>query len=493
MSGDLADVFARSRASTSIGPVAPKRVIPTSIPGAGSSRFPAAVIMEMSNTRSFLQKFAGSFFMKVGGLLLSTALSIALARMLGVSAFGSYAFVVAVISLATLPGQAGLPSIVFRETAKALADSALERVIAIKAWAYGFAFRLSMVTFGLLVIAIFAFRASLSTTELIMFLAGSCLVLLFPVNAIRAGIIRGLGHVVIAQAGKQIVQPIVFLVLIVVFFVLGKGSIIEISPVSAMAFNVISVFSVWVFGFFVLLNLSRRTGLPRQRQAPFERENLLKSVLTFGLAGATLEIDLQMGIILTGAIASDVQTGLLKLATQFAVIVGIGYAAAITAIGPKVVLHWKNGDLPALQEIVVLSARASLLYAVIAAIGLGLCAPWIIAFLVGDGFNSAYLPLLILIGGQIINSAFGPTAMIMASTGLERFAFYAIAFGLAINIAVAAVLIPVYGAIGAAVGLTISMLVRNVAMWRFARIHLNIETAFWGRIARTAADGESMR
>src|SRR5690606_22963194 len=63
------------------------------------------------------------------------ATSVVLARALGPSAFGTYAYVFAIVTLLALPSQVGIPTLLVRETAKAQAEEAWPRLKGLWAWA----------------------------------------------------------------------------------------------------------------------------------------------------------------------------------------------------------------------------------------------------------------------------------------------------------------------------------------------------------------------
>jgi len=77
--------------------------------------------LSSNNVRGqLLRAFGAGMSMRVLAVIASLLSSIALARTLGPETYGTYAFVLSLIVLLALPVQMGLPTLITRETAKAI-------------------------------------------------------------------------------------------------------------------------------------------------------------------------------------------------------------------------------------------------------------------------------------------------------------------------------------------------------------------------------------
>ena len=77
----------------------------------------------------------GSFALRAVNAVAAASLTILMARGLGPSGYGVYTYAVALVMLLNVPTQGGLPILVVRETAAALAHMQIDRVYRLWRWA----------------------------------------------------------------------------------------------------------------------------------------------------------------------------------------------------------------------------------------------------------------------------------------------------------------------------------------------------------------------
>ena len=87
----------------------------------------------------------GSIGINITHNLLTLALTIVLARMLGPGGYGIYAYIYALISLLSVPAQFGLPPLIVRETARGQANMEWGLVRGVARWSNSIAILLSTV------------------------------------------------------------------------------------------------------------------------------------------------------------------------------------------------------------------------------------------------------------------------------------------------------------------------------------------------------------
>ena len=117
---------------------------------------------------------------------------------------------------------------------------------------------------------------------------------------------------------------------------------------------------------------------------------------------------------------------------------------------PLISQYFALSDFAKLQRLARLAARGTLGAASVTAV-------LMIAFgnellrLFGNGFDSAYLPLLVLLLGEIAAGAAGPVGYFLTMTGRQTTATWIEAVTCAVAVALAPVLVPRYGILGAAI------------------------------------------
>lgn len=100
---------------------------------------------------SLIRLGGASFAVKVAGVTFGLLSGVALARLLGAEQYGIYAFVISVTTVLAVPAQMGLPILVIRETASALANDKPGRMVAIWQWAQRVVLILSAALTGIFV------------------------------------------------------------------------------------------------------------------------------------------------------------------------------------------------------------------------------------------------------------------------------------------------------------------------------------------------------
>jgi O-antigen/teichoic acid export membrane protein len=153
-----------------------------------------------------------------------------------------------------------------------------------------------------------------------------------------------------------------------------------------------------------------------------------------------------------------------------------GLSALSTVSGPMIASAYHRGELGELGRLASLSARIALAFAVPAAIVLVLAGPTLLS-LFGRDFVAGYPVLLILIVGALANAFTGVVAYLLTLTGREVVALAIFAGALALNAGLNVLLIPHWGAVGAALASAAGTTFWNIAMLILVRRHLGIDAS----------------
>ena len=166
------------------------------------------------------------------------------------------------------------------------------------------------------------------------------------------------------------------------------------------------------------------------------------------------------------------------VALRVAGLVGLPLAAVSTIFGPTI------SNLAARQDWARLQAMYAELTWTLAlvggAIGAVLAAAGPLALRAfGPRFAGGYAALIVLIASQIVNSATGPSGLVLVMTGRTGWRLANATAGVVLTLALSAVLVPKWGGLGAAVAVAIASSLLNVAqiyqvrhlvgLWAYAR------------------------
>ena len=100
----------------------------------------------------------------------------------------------------------------------------------------------------------------------------------------------------------------------------------------------------------------------------------------------------------------------------------------------------------------------------------------------GAAYERAYVPMLILLAGQLVNAGTGSVVTLLNMTGYERETAKGIVVSAGLNLVLNLWLIPLWGIIGSAVATTASMIVWNLVLWWAVRKNLGVNTVAFARL-----------
>ena len=89
---------------------------------------------------------------------------------------------------------------------------------------------------------------------------------------------------------------------------------------------------------------------------------------------------------------------------------------------------------------------------------------WVINFIFGAEFVSAYTALIILCLGHLVNVSMGSVAIILDMVGLESYTARGVMIAASISVLLNVILIPFWGAVGAAIATTTCLIIWNVLL-----------------------------
>ena len=133
-----------------------------------------------------------------------------------------------------------------------------------------------------------------------------------------------------------------------------------------------------------------------------------------------------------------------------------------------------------LQRMLTLAARGIFIFTLIASLSIAILGEFILS-LFGKEFVAGYLPLLILLFGQVISMLSGSVGFLMTMTGHQNQAAKILSAGILINILMNILLVPVFGIIGAAIATATTTAFLNIVMLSFVWKRLNFNPTVFAR------------
>lgn len=407
------------------------------------------------STKIFLIKgISFSFFIKISNVALSLFSNIILARILGVSDFGKYSYVIAVIFFLTILTTLGFPGYLVREIPKyhLKKEWALLKGLIIRAYQ-------AVSLTGLILGSVFFLAVTyLKSEDYFLYFIAIFLLVVNSLNSIVNSTLRGLKHIILGQLPEFFITPILFLSLIgIVWFLNIKIQTYQI--ITAQLICTAISLSAGLFFLFKVFPLELNSTFPE-----YKTKTWFKNTAPFLFIGTMMLINNQTDIIMLGIMKTSEEVGLYKIAMQGAHLTVFILIATNVTIGPLISHLYQNKEMNELQNTATKCARIILFFALPIGLFLIFYGSPVISFIFGEEYLNAAPALSILCFGQIINAGMGSVGLILSMTGHEKDTLFAFTLSGILNILLNACLIPLYGIIGAAWATMTSTVVWNIIL-----------------------------
>lgn len=414
---------------------------------------------------------AGSVAIKIASTFLGLLTAVFVARVLGPEQYGVYAYVMALVSLFSIPAAFGLPQLVVRETAKAYSHEQWGLMRGIWGWSTRIVGGLTVVM-GVTALVVSLFMAErFSAAQLQTMYWGVLLIPFMTLGGLRGAALRGLKKVNQGQVPDALVRPLVFLVLIAMLGLLH----VELSAPSAMAMSVMSAALAFGVGAWLLWK-SCPMGIRQKPVAVINGKAWLKSAMPLALTSALFMVNQNTDIVMIGWYGTASDVGIYRVSVVGGGLVVFALSSMNMVIGPYYAQFYAKKELAQLQKLATQSARAILLMTLPVVLVFLLFGKSLITMVYGPQFIAAYAPLVVISIGQLMSAGFGSVGLILNMTGHEMETTKGIAVAALTNVLLNMLLIPWYGITGAAVATTVTLFAWNFLLWLAVARNVGVDT-----------------
>lgn len=402
------------------------------------------------------------------------------ARVFPPSDLGSYLFFVTVAQFLALPLQMGVPTLLSREIAIYSSQSLWGYLRGILVWSRN-------VIFGAwLILSIVAVVSILSIDSLnnkvsehgdVRFVLG--VLFLFPIIALlkrQSGILIGLKRPALALLPDSVIRPLLllFLASFGVFF-------LDLGYFELFLFYTVSSVFAFIFGVWFLKFTTSHIPLSEAQFLKREWTDSLWPLTIFAVAD-TLKI--HSDILMLGFMDSPEELAFYRLATQIAMLAMLVQVAVNSVLGPRVAASYANFDASQIHKIAVLGSRIAFFVTMIFAFVLLLIGSDGIAMVLGEEYREVFKVSVFLAFGMSLTTVFGGTVLVLNMTRREKDAMSFALWTTFLNIMLNLVLIPVLGALGAAISTVVTTLLMKFLAWNRVRLQIGVRTDAFARRAR---------
>ena len=434
-----------------------------------------AYLSDQGLSPTLLRALLGSAGIRTVGMGLSFLVGVQLARALGVEGYGIYGLAMSIISIAMTFAAFGLPQLVTRESARAYTNNDWAGLYALLRWCSRTVCLLALPAATVGIIAAYWQKDSSGITLLYAVVAGLLIVILTPLANIYGSALRGLQHIVKGQLPEAIFRPLFYSLFLYVGVVSYPSAV---GPQGAMALQVLAVALSALVAYFLLQRVLPKVSPQDVTHA--QSAQWFQGAWPMALTEAMRVVQGNLPILVLGVLASTYLVGIYRVGSSVYLLLTFPLTLINIVFSPIFAQLHSAQEQHKLQQLLGLASRAMVLGVFLLTLPFIFFGEDILGFLFGDEFREANSILLVLGGGAIVGSFFGPGATLLNMTGHERLVTRSLGFSLLVFFVIAPPLVAMTDAEGAAIASSIVFIAWNAVMCFRARRVLSLDSSVIG-------------
>lgn len=315
----------------------------------------------------------------------------------------------------------------------------------------------SVVVSAIFATAVWASAPGASTNLVPVLLIMALLVPIQTINLHRVGVLQALKQPLLALLPDQVIRFGSFaLLLLALPYVVNQANALHGSWGVG-----ISLLAALVAG---QLFLRHRTPRAEQAEAfDFSPRTMWSTAIPLGWMTLMALFAGRADPAMIGWLAGPEEAALFSLADRISTLLLFGLVAVNAIAAPLIAELWATGNTEELQRVLSKAAVGIALYTLPLAAVIIIVAPFVLPFF-GPGFEATFTPLCWLVAGQSMNALAGSVGYLMMMTGNHRKAAQILTVAAVLKIGLNLVLVPIWGATGAAIGSVIMLVGWNGAL-----------------------------
>lgn len=418
------------------------------------------------------------FGIKLAGILAAFALQVTLARILGVSEFGIYTFVMTCTTLAAIPATLGLPIGLVKLVAESREKKNWGSTGGLLRWGRVVPLAAGTILFGAATLFVM-FSDGAEKFGLPALVAGLAGIPLLAVLRCQMALARGFEWPLLAFAPELLARPLILIGLSLILYSLAGG---------VLAVQILILTQITVVFLVVIQGVLLRYRLPREirdTERHYEQGAWFTVCLPLAILTGFEVVNERVDLLMVGAFLQTSDVGLYHAASRIAGVLLIFLSTANAIVAPVIARLNAAGEREKLQQLVGRVIVGVFVPTALLAVGLVVFSEQALA-LFGPEFVDASRALQLLCIAQIVNAGAGPVLLLMNMMGLQNESAKIFGVAALVNAGLNALLIPLYEIEGAAVATGVSIILWNVWMALAVRRRLGIASYILGRVPKNA-------
>jgi len=411
--------------------------------------------------------FGAALLIKAVNTCLQLALLFLLTSLLPPAQYGAYVFFYSLIMVACIPFQAGLPSLILRETSLYYSQAKYANMQNLWSWAHKFVF-LAILTISLPLAGYLILTKSIEDIPIL--LTASVFIVFVALNNIRSAALKGMKQITKAQIPDLIIRPLTFGAICTFALLLSTPS--SQSSLDALNYHVVAAaIALLVSGYFL------KQHTPNMISSPvyIDKKKFIQSTFSLGLVASVQLLNNNVDVITLGIYREMSEVAVFRIASTAAMLITVGLQISNSVVIPEATEFISKNQKIRLQKVLLLGAKYSLILSSAVAIALLLGGEFFIRYAIGKAYLDSYLTMVVLCLGQLVNVYVGSVNMLLIMAAKEKEVLLVISCAVAANVVLNILLVPAYGVFGAALSTTIITASWNIIMLQKVKKHLNVD------------------
>lgn len=429
-----------------------------------------SIFTQLKNTAGLYKSVSHSLLFRAIGLLLIFLSQVLLARLMGAKGYGDYTVIITAVNFLLVISLFGMDTSVLRFIPSALSRQEHGTV-------HGFIrFSYRLITFISILcsIGLFIFLLAKAKKFNISFSEGMFwAMLLLPFLAFvyqASSVLRALQQIKMSLLSVYMLLPLGISAGCLYYYYANNKLTVD----AAMMINLLCTVLVCFY-------INRKAGRIVKQLVPdaelTARRRLWTTVSATIFITTLLNMLLrQSDIFFVSYFLGNAKAGIYGAAAKMSALVALGLSVTDYVYMPKIAALWEKRQLIKLQKLIKDGSRQILLITIPIAVVFLVFGKLLLGFF-GEAFTSSYLPLVILVIGQLVNALTGMVGGLLSMTGHQRIFlfFYAVAFGL--QFVLNFILTPWLGILGASIASASGLVVLNILGYMYVKQKLQIRAS----------------
>ncbi|MDQ7032932.1 MAG: oligosaccharide flippase family protein [Desulfonauticus sp.] len=407
------------------------------------------------NTKSLnfhlLKSASGTIVLRGINVVFNMLITVVLARVLGAKEFGTYSYVMVIVQFLVILASLGLPQIIVREVAINKAKNRWEPIKGIYLWSMASSLGIALLITMAVGVFAWIYKIHLGINLAITLLIGLSILPLHTTLRMQEAFLRGLSFIIQGQLPMQLIRSGLFLAVISMCLFFSK----PLSPIKAIGIHAGSFGVAVIFSIFLIMNLVNLRGIKPQ----FDTKFWMRSMWAFYFIEIADTIYSYADIFFLGTIKGPEDVGIYRIAHRLSFIIVLLTISINVALSPTIAGLYAKGEKRLLESIIVKRTRILFLLTLPFTLLFVIWGSPLISIIFGREFSPAAKPLCVLLIAQMIVVAMGPVRDLLNLTGYEYVTVRGLIFSMILIIPLCFILIPQWGAMGAALASSINMVV----------------------------------